>query len=135
MQPIFSRVLIKDKNNHNLVVQDRESIWNFPGGKQEIGETPVECAIREVKEEIGLDVHKLTEIVHGDFLFDDIQWRGYFYFADSVSGYPFMNEVDKIKEIRFINSFDTVNFPKELIETIHQMFKNPLLQEKITFWR
>lgn len=37
MEKIFSRVLIKDEMNNILVVQDREDIWNFPGGKLEVG--------------------------------------------------------------------------------------------------
>lgn len=84
MKKTFTRVLIKDEMNNILVVQDREDMWNFPGGKLELGETPMECAQREVKEEIGLQIHQLTEISHSKFLFGDIQWMGYFYFADSV---------------------------------------------------
>lgn len=37
--------------------------WNCPGGRMEKGETPEECAIREVKEETGLEVRKLMK--HG----------------------------------------------------------------------
>jgi len=33
-----------------------EGKWNGLGGKFEVGETPEECAIRELKEETGLDV-------------------------------------------------------------------------------
>ncbi|MEK4972270.1 NUDIX hydrolase [Niallia sp. FSL R7-0648] len=44
MEKVFSRVLIKDEDHHMLVIQDRANISNFPGGKQELGETPVECA-------------------------------------------------------------------------------------------
>lgn len=36
-----------------------EGKWNGVGGKLEIGETPEECAIREVKEETGLTVKSL----------------------------------------------------------------------------
>jgi 8-oxo-dGTP diphosphatase len=31
-------------------------LWSFPGGKVEVGESPQEAAVRETKEEVGLDV-------------------------------------------------------------------------------
>jgi 8-oxo-dGTP diphosphatase len=132
MKKVFSRVLIKDTSNNILVVQDRSDVWNFPGGKKELDETPSECAKREVSEEIGLNVHDLTEIYKGSFHFGDIEWQGFFYFAESVSGIPTMNELDKIKGIRFINRFEVVNFPKELSEVIPQMLES--VESKSTFW-
>ena len=32
------------------------NMWDFPGGGREGNETPEECAIREIKEEFGIDI-------------------------------------------------------------------------------
>ena len=43
--------------------------WNAPGGKIEHGEKPVDAAIREVKEETGLDVRSLERCGYLEFYF------------------------------------------------------------------
>lgn len=134
MENIFTRVLIKNEMNSILVLQDREDIWNFPGGKLELGESPKECAIREVEEETGIRVLHLTELFHKDLIFDGIPWMGYFYVADLVSGVPIMNEPNKIKEMRFLNSLDLVKFPTELIPINTLLLENPLLHMSSTVW-
>lgn len=46
--------------HRNKKVNDiHEGKWNGLGGKLEAGETPEECAIREVLEESGLSIHNL----------------------------------------------------------------------------
>jgi 8-oxo-dGTP diphosphatase len=135
MQNSFSRVLIKDANNNILVIQDRPDHWNFPGGKQEIDESPLECAIREVSEEIGIQIYDLTEIHQGYFNFGDTKWRGHFFFANSVSGVPDIKELDKIKEIQFINRFEKVSFPLEISDIIKQIFESPQVESMTTNWK
>ena len=46
-------IMEKDKV---LLIQQIEGNWGFPKGHMEVGETEVETAIREVKEETNLDV-------------------------------------------------------------------------------
>jgi len=37
--------------------------WNFPGGRNEDGETEIQTVIREVKEETGINFKPLTKIM------------------------------------------------------------------------
>jgi 8-oxo-dGTP diphosphatase len=62
-------VMIQDGQTGKVLVQDRVKSWkglSFPGGHIEDGESIVDSAIREVKEETGLDVRNLKScgIIH-----------------------------------------------------------------------
>ncbi len=45
------RVLVQQRAHGAL-----EGLWEFPGGKMEPGETPAAALIRELREELGIDV-------------------------------------------------------------------------------
>ncbi len=56
-----SCAIIKNHKNEVLVTQRSEKMslplkWEFPGGKIEKNETPEECLIREIKEELNIEV-------------------------------------------------------------------------------
>lgn len=65
MKKEFSRVLLKNQSDEILILKDRPDTWNFPGGKQELGESALECAIREMKEELAVEITELEEIFTG----------------------------------------------------------------------
>lgn len=46
------RILISERPNGKFM----QGFWEFPGGKLEKGENPEICLIREIKEEIGVDL-------------------------------------------------------------------------------
>ena len=59
MRTVVAQVLVR-KNNMILMVQENKNDikgkWNMPAGKLEDGETIIETAIRETKEETNIDV-------------------------------------------------------------------------------
>jgi mutator protein MutT len=49
--------------------------WEFPGGKVEPGETTEACIVREIKEELGVDIEILEHLVPVDFCYPSKQIR------------------------------------------------------------
>lgn len=59
---LTNMIMIQDKASGKVLVQERVKSWtgiSFPGGHVEPGESFVDSAVREVKEETGLDVFNL----------------------------------------------------------------------------
>lgn len=53
--------IIRDEQNRLLICQRKAGgscafLWEFPGGKLEEGETLEECAVRECREELSVDI-------------------------------------------------------------------------------
>lgn len=57
MVSLWAFAIIVNEDTHVLLCHRNDyDLWNLPGGKVEIWESPWEAVIREVKEETGLDV-------------------------------------------------------------------------------
>lgn len=72
--------IIIDQNNKILCAQKNKTKfdytsfkWEFPGGKIEIGETKREAIIREIKEELDLDIIANQELCTINHCYQDFQ--------------------------------------------------------------
>lgn len=79
------------QDNRILICQrarddDYALLWEFPGGKLEEGETSEQCIVREIKEELGIDIrvnHILAVTKHNDGE-QDVHFT--FYEVDIIDG-------------------------------------------------
>ncbi len=69
-----------------------KGLWSMPGGKQELGETVRETAVREAREETGLEITdlRLIDVVDGCYRLEDgtieNHWTLIEFRADWVAG-------------------------------------------------
>ncbi|PWU23498.1 DNA mismatch repair protein MutT [Candidatus Cerribacteria bacterium 'Amazon FNV 2010 28 9'] len=89
----------KRKNSHG------DGTWNFPGGHLEGGETPQECAIREVKEETGLEIRDLRIGPYTNDIFEQEhkQYITLFIVTYSQQGEPTVMEPNKCSEWKWFS--------------------------------
>lgn len=73
------RILLQQR-----AVDPRAGFWTFPGGFVEMGETPEQCAVRETREEAGIDVALAG--LHGVYARPDVGIVVVVYQATSPSG-------------------------------------------------
>ncbi|WEV60278.1 NUDIX hydrolase [Streptococcaceae bacterium ESL0729] len=130
----FSRVIIKDADGDYLISLDRERPWNFPGGKQEAGEFPEDCAKRELKEELNLEVSELEEVYTDTFLFDNLEWKAHFFFAGKACGKVTINEPGKIKGVQFVSDLKDIDFASPLKPFLDYLQESGILEDKTTTW-
>ncbi len=121
--------LIRNEENEILVVQmgeksDHPLKWEFPGGKVNEGEPPEECIIREIREELSMDLiicHRLEDV---EYDYGIKQVRLMPFVCDSLDDLPLLSEhrafrwIDpgRLLEIDFAGA-DTIVARNYLMET------------------
>ena len=76
---------------------DGSSVWQFPGGHLEAGETVLECAVREAREETGLEIDRAKHAAFSNEMFTsgERQYVTLFVSASSTCAEPRVMEPDK----------------------------------------
>ena len=88
------------------------SFWEFPGGKIKNNESPDDTIIREIKEELSLDINKksLKPLSFNTYTYDEFHAIIFFYICRSWKGTPISKknqkilwvEIDKLKKYKFL---------------------------------
>ena len=76
--------------------------WEFPGGKVEEGETPEKALIREVKEELNIDINNkcIAPLSFSEFDYNNFQLLLLLYICRRWDGVPMSMENNKLEWVK-----------------------------------
>ncbi len=121
-------VLIHD-NKLLLVRQNNRPFWVFPGGTLELNEGLEECAVREMKEEIDLNVAIEKTLYLADFLLTDAAGEikhtiDVFMQARYISGTPTMTLDENLNDMGFFTLEEVQKMQVEPHVALKQLLKD-----------
>jgi 8-oxo-dGTP diphosphatase len=76
----------------------RPGWWGWIGGKLEFGETLQACAIREAREEAGVEVANLRLLCISSIIVEDQHWIDVEFLGDIISGEPHVAAPNELTE-------------------------------------
>ena len=102
------KVLISSRSENQIL----HNFWEFPGGKLKTNESPDDAIIREIKEELSLDINKksLKPLSFNTYTYDEFHAIIFFYICRSWKGIPLSKnnqkilwiEIDKLEKYKFL---------------------------------
>lgn len=121
-------IILNDKNEILLVLHNAGH-WGLPKGHVEEGETEVQTAIREVKEETNIDVEVNTNyryrVVYSPK--EDVEKEVILFIAKNINNdyNPQIEEVQDIKWLDIDNAIETITYDnsKELLKKVKKDLK------------
>ena len=115
------------KNNKLLICQrpnfkDHPLKWEFPGGKIKNDETNEEALIREINEELSINIINYEELISYNFFYKDLNKKVfiYFYLVNNFTGKVLNNFHKELKwiEIKDIREYDFLEGDLKIIDHI-----------------
>lgn len=121
-------------HNNQILISERKAgqhlagYWEFPGGKINPGETPIECLQRELLEEIGIQINHIVLFSEKVFQYPEKRVHLFFYSCELATGVAQALDVEQIKWV-FPNELSQFNFApanQEVIQRILQTVSRDL---------
>ena len=104
---LVSAVALIDRDGRVLLAQRPEGksmagLWEFPGGKVEVGETPEAALIRELEEELGINTWKscLAPLTFASHAYEDFHLLMPLFVCRKWEGMPQPRENQALKWVR-----------------------------------
>ena len=115
------KILIAQRN----LQKNFGGMWEFPGGKQEANESPEQALIRELKEELSIEVEVLRSFPPYDYKDEKIKISFYPIQCKIVGGMIMNNEHEEVKFISIdeINNFDFAPPDYETVDLVKEYFE------------
>ena len=104
---------VKDNEIYYLLIKDFNGNWGFPKGHLENGETNVDAALREIKEEVGIDAVINTDF-HAELIYplpNGNTKHSLYYIGKYENQIPEkqLEEIDIIELMKYEDAVNTIN--------------------------
>jgi A/G-specific adenine glycosylase len=100
-------------------------LWEFPGGKIEPGETVEACIIREIQEELGIEIAVGDRLLTLDHAYTHFRVTLNVHHCRYLKGEPQPLECDEIRWVQ-PDELSQFAFPKANVKIIEALLENPL---------
>ena len=84
--------------------------WEFPGGKIEPGETVTECIVREIREELAIEITVSEHLITIEHTYPAFQITLIVHHCQHIGGIPQSIESDEIRWVN-VNDLASYQFP------------------------
>jgi 8-oxo-dGTP diphosphatase len=97
--------IIYNRHGHYLMARKKKELpiggyWEFPGGKQENGETPLITLEREIREELGLELVNIQHVFSYKYVSEEIELLFEVCAAKCLSEKVLLNDHDAIEWVK-----------------------------------
>lgn len=130
---IVTCAMIQNPKTNEVLVHNRKMKypgWSFPGGHVENGESFYDCAIREIKEETGLEIKNLAYcgVIHWVNRDDGGRYLCCMYKTTEYDGDLIVRSDDGESENFWLDMDELLATPPERLSSVHYCF-SPLFHE------